>query len=79
MSRGSLTIFDTVAKIKMPISLMGRRTLLQKRRLAHRLTPCIYRKRGRWCLMGHGRWIITVLRYAAVTILVLWLLTIKAY
>ena len=29
--------------------------------------------------MGHGRWIMTVLRYAAVTIFVLWLLTIKAY
>ena len=28
--------------------------------------------------MGHERWIITVLRYAAVTIIVLWLLTIKA-
>lgn len=29
--------------------------------------------------MGHGRWIMTVLRYAAATIFVLWLLTIKAY
>ena len=29
--------------------------------------------------MGHKRWIIKVLRYTAVTILVLWLLTIKAY
>ena len=29
--------------------------------------------------MGHRRWIITVLRCAAVTIFVLWLLTIKAY
>ena len=28
--------------------------------------------------MGHKRWIITVLRFTAATILVLWLLTIKA-
>ena len=29
-------------------------------------------------MMGNRRWIITVLRYTAVTIIVLWLLTIKA-
>lgn len=27
--------------------------------------------------MGNRRWIVTVLRYAIVTIIVLWLLTIK--
>lgn len=28
--------------------------------------------------MGNRRWVFTVLRYVAVTIIVLWLLTIKA-
>lgn len=29
--------------------------------------------------MGHERWIVKVLRYIAVTIVVLWLLTIQAH
>ena len=28
--------------------------------------------------MGNRRWVFTVLRYVAVTVIVLWLLTIKA-
>ena len=79
--------------MNMPISQVGRgRTLLQKKAVGPPLEPLrkykmieVPRRRrgtrpsgGRWKLMGNKRWIFTVLRYVTVTIIVLWLLTIKA-